>query len=94
MFEKKFLVGQYLELESLRLLPGEDIASEMAVAGGLLEDGVLQLEVLHDAARPEILYFKNIRNHLLTVIIKRHLTIFNGKTRSFSLLLINCGILT
>ena len=40
------------ELESLGLLPGEDVTPEVSVGGGLLEDGVLQLQVLHDAARP------------------------------------------
>ena len=39
------------ELESL--LPGEDVTPEVSVGGGLLEDGVLQLQVLHNAARPE-----------------------------------------
>jgi hypothetical protein len=39
----RFLVG--LELEGLGLLPGEDVPAEMSVAGGLLEDRVLQLQV-------------------------------------------------
>ena len=38
-----FLIG---ELESLGLLPGEDVSPEVSVGGGLLEDGVLQLQVL------------------------------------------------
>jgi len=39
----RVLVG--LELEGLGLLPGEDVPAEMSVAGGLLEDRVLQLQV-------------------------------------------------
>ena len=35
-----------LELESLGLLPGEDVTPEVSVGGGLLEDWVLQLQVL------------------------------------------------
>ena len=40
--------------EGLGLLPGEDVTAEVAVAGCLLEDGVLQLQVLDDAARPQV----------------------------------------
>jgi len=43
-----------LELQSLGLLPGEDFTTEVSVGGGLLEDGVLQLEVLDNAARSEV----------------------------------------
>ena len=39
----RVLIG--LELEGLGLLPGEDVPAEMSVAGGLLEDRVLQLQV-------------------------------------------------
>ena len=44
----------FLELELLGLLPGEEIAAEVSVAGGLLEDGRLQLQVLDDPARPQV----------------------------------------
>ena len=43
-----------LVLELLGLLPGEDVPAEVAVGGGLLEDGRLQLEVLDDAAGAEV----------------------------------------
>merc|ERR1719320_1171257 len=46
--------GGILEAEGLWLLPCEDVTSEVTVAGGLLEDGVLQLQVLHDAAGPQV----------------------------------------
>ena len=34
-----------LKLEVLGLFPGEDVPAEVTVAGGLLENGVLQLQV-------------------------------------------------
>ena len=40
------LILTSLELESLGLLPGEDVAAEVSVGGWLLEDWVLQLQVL------------------------------------------------
>ena len=43
-----------LELELLGILPRESLAPEMTVSGGLLVDGVLQLEVLDDSAWAEI----------------------------------------
>jgi len=43
-----------LEDEGLRLLPGEDVTPEVTLAGGLLEDWVLQLEVLHDTAGTQV----------------------------------------
>merc|ERR1719221_1639134 len=46
--------GGILEAQSLWLLPCEDVTSKVTVAGGLLEDGVLQLQVLHNAARPQV----------------------------------------
>ena len=42
------LIG--LELESLGLLPGKDLPTKVTVGGRLLEDWVLQLQVLHNAA--------------------------------------------
>jgi len=46
------LIG--LELESLGLLPGEDLPAKVTVGGRLLEDWVLQLQVLHNAAWTKI----------------------------------------
>lgn len=43
-----------LEDEGLGLLPGEDVTPEVTIAGGLLEDWVLQLEVLHDTAGTQV----------------------------------------
>merc|ERR1719215_465728 len=54
MIVKTFVPLEGLELEGLGLLPGEDFSSEVTVCGGLLEDRVLQLEVLDDAAGPEV----------------------------------------
>jgi len=43
-----------LEDEGLGLLPGEDVTPEVTIAGGLLEDWVLELEVLHDTAGTQV----------------------------------------
>ena len=43
-----------LKLELLWLLPGEDAPPKVAVGRSLLEDGRLQLQVLDDAAGPQV----------------------------------------
>jgi len=43
-----------LEVERLGLLPCEDVTPKVAITGSLLEDGVLQLQVLDDSARPKV----------------------------------------
>ena len=43
-----------LVFELLGLLPGEDLTAKVTIGGRLLEDGVLQLEILDNAARSEV----------------------------------------
>jgi len=43
-----------LEVERLGLLPREDVTPKVTIAGSLLEDGVLQLQVLDNSARPKV----------------------------------------
>ena len=45
---------QHLKLKSLGLFPGKDVAAEMSVGGSLLEDGVLHLEILDNAAGSQV----------------------------------------
>jgi len=41
-------------LQGLWLFPGENFSSEVTIRGSLLENGVLQLQVLDNTARPEV----------------------------------------
>merc|ERR1719228_804113 len=46
-----------LEYEGLRLFPGEDVPTEVTIAGSLLKDWVLKLQVLHNATRTKVEVF-------------------------------------
>ena len=54
--------------EGLGLLPGEDFSSEVTVSSRLLKDGVLELEVLDDAAGSEVeILLDNLHELLLAL---------------------------
>ena len=52
------------------MLPGEDAPPKVAVGRGLLEDGGLQLEVLDDAAGPEVEVLPNYVSELLARLLR------------------------
>jgi len=54
-----------LKLQGLGLFPSEDVTTKVTVRGGLLEDGVLELEVLDDATGSEIKVFFDDLHQLL-----------------------------
>ena len=57
-----------LKRELLGVFPREAVATEMTVSGGLLVDGVLQLEVLDDSAWAEVeVLLDNIQKLLLAL---------------------------
>jgi len=57
-----------LEIKGLWLFPGKALAAEMTVSGGLLVDGLLQIQFFHDFSRAEIEVFLHDFQKLLLAL--------------------------
>ena len=65
------MVSRSLEFKLLGGFPGEAVTPEVAVGGGLLVDGVLQLKIFDNLARAEVEVLLNNLQKLLLALRRR-----------------------